>query len=305
MTTIATVNLYNSGSDYAVNAFGLVQGLSSSVSFDTTGSFTIPANSSIPITAEYDGTPVDQTVALYPRNLFVASSIGNARFYAVPNFVVVQPPLAPPAPTPSPPAPQPVFYTLSVNGGPNILSTVGSGLYSAGTVVSVDMAPAAGYQFVQWSGDIQFLQATRTVKSNTIIMPTQNIVITPEVQLVPPTTTTTTTPEPTTTTPPPVVFFESRGTTAFIDANNELIYKDDIWNQLINAVNSSSLPGNVKQDALAVIDYLSFEANNFNNLNTFVNYEFNSASGVVSVFFEPEIDPTFQYIINAEISASG
>jgi len=192
MSLIGTVNLFNSGSDYAVRAFGLPQGLPESVTFDVTGSFIIPANSSTAISADYDGTPVTIFASLYPRNLFVASSVGIARFYAVPNFVVVTPPTPPPpppppSPSPAPPGPSPspppdtLLYTLSVNSGSNILSTVGSGLYEPGRLINVDMTPATGYVFAQWIDNDEILKQPITVKSNTVLMPATDTSITPVV----------------------------------------------------------------------------------------------------------------------------
>lgn len=125
MSSVASASLYNPGSDYAVSAFGLPSGFPSSVSFDITGSFIISENSSVGVTASYDGTPVTSLVRKYPRNLFVASSIGvPARFFVVPDFVVVQPP--PPLPSTSPTSVN-VLVVAGGGGGAGIGGAAGGG----------------------------------------------------------------------------------------------------------------------------------------------------------------------------------
>jgi hypothetical protein len=44
--------------------------------------------------------------------------------------------------------------TLAVNGNGSTSPPVGQHVYAAGTVVSIAAAPAGGYRFVNWSGDV-------------------------------------------------------------------------------------------------------------------------------------------------------
>ena len=58
----------------------------------------------------------------------------------------------------------PINYTLSALANPTIGGTVsGAGTYTASTVASITATPAAGYTFVNWSGDASGTNATTTV----------------------------------------------------------------------------------------------------------------------------------------------
>jgi hypothetical protein len=64
----------------------------------------------------------------------------------------------------------PVAYytlTLAVSGNGSTIPSVGQHTYAAGTVVSITAAPAAGYRFVYWTGDLNsignIIAATSTV----------------------------------------------------------------------------------------------------------------------------------------------
>jgi hypothetical protein len=66
-------------------------------------------------------------------------------------------------------APQPELYTLTVNNGS------GSGEYTEGDVVEIVAgAPAEGYQFKEWVGDVQYLASTTSSTTN-LTMPASNI----------------------------------------------------------------------------------------------------------------------------------
>jgi hypothetical protein len=60
--------------------------------------------------------------------------------------------------------------TLAVNGSGSTTPSVGRHAYAAGTVVSIAAAPAGGYRFVNWSGDVDatanVIAATTTVTMN-------------------------------------------------------------------------------------------------------------------------------------------
>jgi hypothetical protein len=60
--------------------------------------------------------------------------------------------------------------TLAVNGNGSTSPPVGQHVYAAGTVVSIAAAPAGGYRFVNWSGDVDaianVIAATTTVTMN-------------------------------------------------------------------------------------------------------------------------------------------
>jgi uncharacterized repeat protein (TIGR02543 family) len=58
----------------------------------------------------------------------------------------------------------PVNYTLTTNSAPSNGGTIsGAGSYTAGTTASITATPAAGYTFVNWSGDASGTNATTTV----------------------------------------------------------------------------------------------------------------------------------------------
>jgi uncharacterized repeat protein (TIGR02543 family) len=60
-----------------------------------------------------------------------------------------------------------VTYSLTTNANPVAGGSVsGSGTYNSGTVVTVTATPAAGYTFVNWSGDASGTNATTTVTMN-------------------------------------------------------------------------------------------------------------------------------------------
>jgi hypothetical protein len=66
----------------------------------------------------------------------------------------------------------PVTYctlTLAVNGNGSTSPSVGQHAYAAGTPVSITAAPAGGYRFVNWTGDVSTV-ANRVAATTTVTM---------------------------------------------------------------------------------------------------------------------------------------
>ena len=69
-------------------------------------------------------------------------------------------------------------YTLNLNVSPSAGGTVtGAGQYPEGTTVTITATPNTNYQFLNWTGDTEFI-ADANASSTTVTMPAQNITLT-------------------------------------------------------------------------------------------------------------------------------